>query len=87
MEIKNGLKKGKPFGSGLPFFPIYYREHKMDYISDHQKMSLRARRAWQSDEVVARAKPVAISGVPSLCSGQDFVTNAPRNDHIGAHVN
>ena len=28
----------------------------MDYISDHQKLSLRARRAWQSDEVVARAK-------------------------------
>jgi hypothetical protein len=39
----------------------------MDYISDHQKLSLRARRAclhaevrygtqaWQSDEVVARA--------------------------------
>jgi hypothetical protein len=29
--------------------------------------------AWQSDEVVARAKPVAISRVPSLCSGQGFV--------------
>jgi len=28
--------------------------------------------AWQSDEVVARAKPVAISRVPSLCSGQGF---------------
>ena len=50
-------------------------------------MSLRARRAclhaevrygtqaWQSDEVVARAKPVAISRVPSLRSGQGFVVS------------
>ena len=30
--------------------------------------------AWQSDEVVARAKPVAISRVPSLRSGQGFVS-------------
>jgi hypothetical protein len=36
-------------------------------------LSSRARRAWQSDEVVARAKPVAISGVPSLCSGEGFI--------------
>jgi hypothetical protein len=32
-----------------------------------------ASEAKQSDEVVARAKPVAISRVPSLCSGQGFV--------------
>ena len=44
----------------------------MDYTYNHQ-LSLRARRAWQSDEVVARAKPVAISGDPSLCSGQGLL--------------
>jgi hypothetical protein len=44
--------------------------------------------AWQSDEVVARAKPVAISRVPSLCSGQGFVISClpqagtPRNDPL-----
>jgi len=41
-----------------------------------------ARRREQSDEVVARAKPVAISRVPSLRSGQGFVAIAPRNDLI-----
>jgi len=33
--------------------------------------------AWQSDEVVARAKPAAISRVPSLRLGQGFVV--PRS--------
>ena len=32
--------------------------------------------AWQSDEVVARAQPVAISRAASLHSGQDFVSLA-----------
>jgi hypothetical protein len=36
-----------------------------------------ASEAKQSDEVVARAKPVAISRVPSLRSGQGFVV--PRS--------
>ena len=45
-----------------------------------------ASEAKQSDEVVARAKPVAISRVPSLRSGQGFVVpclpqaGTPRND-------
>jgi hypothetical protein len=56
---------------------------RKSYIRNPKKLSLRAQKAWQSDEVVTRGKPVAISRVPSLCSGQGFVATAPRNDLSG----
>jgi hypothetical protein len=63
-------------------------EPKNPYLDQHPNSDLenetlfpfchceRLKGAWESDEVVARAKPVAISWVPSLCSGQGFVSLA-----------
>jgi len=52
VRLMVAVSKGEPYLASS-----YYREHKIDYILNLLKLSLRARRAWQSHSLGLLRRP------------------------------